>query len=232
MSAKWFVQKEDLVDGPLTAEDVKARLAAGQFMAPHLIWGRGLDHWITLKAWNGDPDLAIQSETDSAPAVWHYANGGQSHGPLMRDELIHTLKDVESLGTVMLWTKGMKEWAPLFEFHDVLTEIGVNKRQFPRADLTGKAIMKGDGATLVAPLVSISEGGFGIQMDNGVVAGQVMSVELHSPAFREVLHAKAEMRYGGLGAIGMKFTYITPETKGAIIQFVRQSQVRFTLKAA
>lgn len=232
MGAKWFVQQNDFVDGPLTSEDVQARLRAGQLLPTHLIWGRGLDQWFTVKAWTADPSLTVQSAQESTPATWHYADAGQSHGPLLREELIQNLKNVDTLGSVMLWTKGMKEWAPLFEFHDILTEIGVNKRQFPRADLTGKAVLKGDGATLVAPLVCISEGGFGVQLDSGVVSGQVLTVELHSPAFREVLHAKAEMRYGGHGVIGMKFTQVSPEAKGAIIQFVRQTQVRFTLKAA
>jgi hypothetical protein len=132
----------------------------------------------------------------------------------------------------MLWTKGMKEWAPLFEFHDILSDIGVNKRQFPRADLTGKAILKGDGVTMVAPLVSISEGGFGVQVDNPALHGQILTAELHSPVFREVLHVKAEMRYASHGVLGMKFTHISPETKGTIIQFVRQNQIRFALKSA
>ena len=232
MGAKWFVQQNELVIGPLTSEDVQTRLRAGQVLPIHLIWGRGLDQWFTVKAWTADPSLTVQSAQEPTPATWHYADSGQSHGPLLREELIQNLKNVDSLGSVMLWTKGMKEWAPLFEFHDILTEIGVNKRQFPRTDLTGKAVLKGDGATLVAPLVCISEGGFGVQLDSGVVAGQVLTVELHSPAFREILHAKAEMRYGGQGVIGMKFTQVSPEAKGAIIQFVRQSQVRFTLKAA
>lgn len=233
MSSQWFVQKDDLVEGPLTTEAVQARATSGQLLSTHLIWGRGLDQWYTLNAWSKDlTGLTAKVKQEPVQEVWHFASGGQSSGPVPREALANELKDLDSLGTVMLWTKGMKEWAPLFEFHDILSEIGVNKRQFPRADLTGKAVMKGDGNTLVAPLVSVSEGGFGIQLDGGLVPGQILTIELHSPAFREVLHAKAEMRYGSKGIIGMKFTQINQETKGAIIQFVRQTQMRFTLKHA
>lgn len=233
MAWKWFVQKDENVEGPLTSEAVQSRLQAGTLSSDHMIWARGNEYWRPLSTWSEDAtELTSVTQISAAPESWHYAIGGQSHGPMPRARLIDELKRVDNLGPVMMWTKGMKEWTPIFEFHDVLTEIGVNKRQFPRADLNGKAVFKGSGATLVAPLISISEGGFGVQLDNGIVAGQNFTVEIHSPSFREVLHAKAEVRYVSNGIVGMKFTNISVETKGLIIQVVRQSQVRFTLKAA
>ncbi len=233
MTGKWFLQKDEKVEGPLSSDDVQARMQSGTLSSSHMIWGRGIEYWRPLSTWSADvTELTSVTQIISAPESWHYAIGGQSNGPMPRARLIEELKRVDNLGPVMLWTKGMKEWTPLFEFHDVLTEIGVNKRIFPRADLDGKAVFKGTGATLVAPLLSISEGGFGVQLESGIVSGQNFTVEIHSPAFREVLHAKAEVRYVGNGVIGMKFTNINVETKGLIIQFVRQSQVRFTLKAA
>lgn len=233
MSRQWFIQKEDFIDGPLSTSDVQTRIQAGQLQDHHLIWGRGMERWYNPATWMAElTNLMTENHQEVVMETWHYAANGQSHGPMNRVLLISQLKDLDSLGNVMLWTKGMKEWAPLFEFHDILTDVGVNKRQFPRADLTGKAILKGSESTLSAPLVSISEGGFGIELEGGVVSGQIVTVELHSPVFRDVLHAKAEVRYTGTGITGMKFTQLSVEARGAIIQFVRQTQVRFTLKTA
>lgn len=228
------MQLNDVIEGPMSTEDVQSRLQAGQLSTQNLIWGPGVDHWQNIQAWvNGLSGMTMNVEQhDHVPEAWHYAFNGQSRGPMLRDVLVGELKALDTLGDVMVWTKGMKEWAPLFEFHDLLQAVGANKRQFPRADLSGKATMKTAGTTLVAQLLSISEGGFGISLESGLVSGESVSVELSSPQFREPLHAKAEVRYIHQGIVGMKFTHVSVETKGAIIQFIKQNQMRFTIKAA
>jgi hypothetical protein len=232
MAWKWFVQKDDFIDGPFTTEEVQHRLSVGQLGKQHLIWAAGLDHWQNLQSWLQNlPTLGMDSNIQPIMEAWHFAVNGQSKGPMTRSELVNQVKDL-GVGDVMVWTKGMKEWAPLYEFHDLLTEIGLNKRQFPRADLDGKAIIKGNGSTLIAPLLSISEGGFGVALENGVVQGENMNVEIQSPVFRESLHCKAEVRYVANHVVGFKFTAINVETKGAVIQFIKQSQNRFTIRAA
>ncbi len=233
MGLNWFVQKEDLVDGPITTEEVQTRLRGGQLSLQNMIWGRGLENWIRLENWQQElPRLATASHAEIQPELWHFAHGGKSHGPFLKGILVNELKILDSLAEVMIWTKGMKEWAPLFEFHDLLSSIGVNKRQFPRADLTGRAVIKTAGSTLIGQLVTISEGGCGVVVNQGLVPGQAFSLELQSPGFRETLHAKAECRYISEGFAGVKFTNISMETKGVIIQFIKQSQTRFVLKAA
>ena len=143
MATKWFVQKDETVDGPLSAEDVKSRVQAGQLTAQHLIWGRGMGAWQKIQWWMGElPNLANAQLSEPVPELWHYAYNGKSLGPFNKAQLVDELKNVANMGEVMVWTKGMKEWAALFEFHELLTAIGVNKRQFPRADLTGKATIK------------------------------------------------------------------------------------------
>lgn len=235
MGLKWFVQKDEVVDGPVTTEDVQARLQAGQLSSHHMIWGKGLESWKRLEWWMHElPRLATSTHIELTPEMWHYALMGKSFGPFVKDAMIHELKACENLGEVMVWTKGMKEWAPLFEFHELLTAIGVNKRQFPRAELSGKCIIKTVESTLVGQLVSISEGGCGVHLQGGLVAGQIVTLELQSESFRDTLHAKAEVRYVSGGIVGLRFSNVSMETKGAIVQYVRlsQTQTRFVLKSA
>jgi hypothetical protein len=234
MSLKWFVQKDDSVDGPMTTEDVQSRLANGQLTSMHMIWGKGLETWIRLESWQQElPQLATAGgATEITPELWHYAHNGKSHGPYSKSQLVEELKNVAGLGEVMIWTKGMKEWAALFEFHDLLSAIGVNKRQFPRAELTGRAVIKVGENTLIGQLVTVSEGGCGIVVDQALAPGQAFTLELQSPSFRDPIHAKAECRYVSEGLAGVRFTHLSSEAKGAIIQLVKQSQTRFVLKAA
>jgi hypothetical protein len=177
--------------------------------------------------------MSEHTVTEVHREIWHYALGGESHGPFQREALVDSLKSLGSLGDVLLWTKGMKEWAPLFEFHEILTAIGVNKRQFPRADITGQVTIKTNtGQVLVAPVLTISEGGMGVQLEaEGLSSGMAVGLEISSPAFRANLHARADVRYVAGGVTGLKFSNVSPEVRGAIISFVRQSQTRFVLKA-
>ncbi len=233
MALMWFVQKDEVVEGPLSADEVQARLQSGQLSAQNMIWGRGMPAWQRVQWWmNEMPRLATAEVAQVVAETWHYALNGKSHGPYVRDAFIHELKHIENLGDVMVWTKGMKEWAALFEFHDLLTSIGVNKRQFPRADLTGRAVLKTDESTLIAPLLTVSEGGCGVGLAAGLVPGQVVTLEMQSPSFREVLNARAEVRYIVEGICGLRFTQMSSETRGAIVQLVRQNQTRFVLKAS
>jgi hypothetical protein len=234
MGWKWFVQSGDRIEGPLTTDEVQTRVHTGQMNPNYMIWGPGAEEWQRISTWSQNIDGMAGTMTMIEPVndTWHYASGGQSKGPMTRENLISQLRTVGNIGEVMLWTKGMKEWAPLFEFHDMLTELGINKRIFPRAELSGKDVIKTAGQTLIAPLFSISEGGFGVQLDGGLVSGETCEVEIQSPSFREPLHVKADVRYSSGGVIGFKFNQLSVETKGSIIQFIRQTQTRFNIKAA
>ncbi len=234
MATKWFVQKDEGVHGPLSEDEVKSRLASGQLTSMHMIWCRGLESWMRLESWQQQlPHLATITHAEPEPETWHYASGGKSFGPFEKVQLVHELKNLESPADVMVWKKGMKEWAPLFEFHDLLTDIGVNKRQFPRADIQGRAVLKTNEQTLIAQLVTISEGGCGLVIDPGLlVPGQPFQLEMQSPAWPSPIHAKAECRYISESFAGVKFTHLSSEAKGSIISFVKQSQTRFVLKAA
>lgn len=231
MSWKWFVKQGERVDGPFTADDVTKKLVSGSLSRQDLIWGPSTESWQNLHAWQAGVEAADNELTEvTVIEAWHFAVDGQSKGPFTREQLLQQLKPLS--GDVMLWTKGMKEWAPLYEFHDFMTELGINKRQYPRAELSGKAVMKTSSSTLIAPLLSISEAGFGVELEGGLVAGEAVTVELQSPAFREPIHAKAEVRHLGVGAIGLKFTQLNMETRSLIIQFIKANQVRFPIKTA
>ncbi len=227
--------KSDQVNGPLSADEMEGLLSQGTLQSTDLVWGMGMPNWISAEAWRQQlPRLkqAPQQDHQDSTDTWHYAVDGKSFGPFTRNTLLAELKVLENVSNVSLWTKGMKEWAGIFEFHDILSDLGVNKRQIPRAEITGKAILKTNGVTLVAQLFSVSEGGFGIRLDAGLVAGQTVQAELQSSVLREPVQARAEVRYTAHGFIGLKFSQLSAEHLALLAQHVRQSQTRFVLKAA
>src|ERR1035437_6129540 len=120
MAWKWFVLSDERIVGPFTTEDVQSHILSGEFAAQSLIWGPGIEEWQNLKLWkNSLTNLGHEGNQESIFEAWHYAVGGQSKGPVSREDLIGQLKELGGVGEVMIWTKGMKEWAPLYEFHDL-----------------------------------------------------------------------------------------------------------------
>src|SRR5262245_33133545 len=103
MVFKWFLYKDENVEGPLTTEDVQDRLQAGKLNASYMIWAKGNETWCSVAQWN--PDSVVQEFTQTqvvqkeAPAeAWHYALNGQSFGPMPRTRLMEELKRVDTLG--------------------------------------------------------------------------------------------------------------------------------------
>lgn len=220
---QWFVLKNEKVTGPFSTEDVKTLAVQGQVQDADLIWGRLQTEWKPLAWWMVElPNLLEQDKAAKDNRQWHYALAGASFGPFSRDDLLKTLKSLPQVHDVLIWTKGMKAWAPIHEFNDVLDAIGINKRQYPRADIAGSVVVKVGTKTITGKLLTISEGGFGADSLQDLVVGQVISVELNCDAFYDPVHAKAEVRYmSESGYIGFKFQSLNNESKGTIVQYVK-----------
>jgi hypothetical protein len=229
----WFVLRNEDVSGPLSTDEVKTMAALGQLVDKDLIWGRLQNEWKPLAWWMIEVgNLIAKNKEVRDPRLWHYAINGASFGPFTRDDLVVQLKDVVLSSDLLLWTKGMKAWAPIFEFNDVLDAIGVNKRQFPRADIEGKLTIKMGTQVLEGTLQTVSEGGFGATGIQGLTVGQVLPVELESDAFYDPLHLKAEVRYiTDSGYVGFKFQNLGSEARSAVVQYVR-GYARTMVKAA
>jgi hypothetical protein len=222
-----------VVTGPFSTDEVKNLATQGEVQDRDMIWGALQSEWRQIGWWMVElPNLLSKTTQVKDPRAWHFAINGTAFGPFSRDDLMMKLRETSLTGDVLLWTKGMKAWAPIFEFNDILDEIGVNKRQFPRADIEGRVNIKAGNQTLDGVLLTISEGGFGADQLGALTPGQVVSVEINSDAFYEPIHAKAEVRYvTDAGYVGFRFQNLNMEGRGAIIQYVRNAGRTFARAA-
>jgi hypothetical protein len=230
---KWFIQSEELVKGPFSAEDVQSRLSNGEFRATDLIWGPAQEDWRQIQWWTSNYANILAGVGQISPTQdWHFSINGQTQGPMTRLELIHNLKTIRPLNDVLLWTNGMVAWVPIYEFSEILTEMGVSRRQFPRAEIIGKSVLKTPTSQFEVELLNVSEGGFAVAMVSGVLPGQIFPAEMISPALKELIHAKVECRYVSNGITGFKFNQISVEQKSLIIQYVNNFMAKSGSKAA
>jgi hypothetical protein len=206
----------------------------GSISGHHLVWGQAMANWSKPKEWLAIlPNLQMSEQpAPRAQQLWHFALNGQSVGPLSRTDLVGQLKLQKNCYDILLWSKGMRSWTPLIEFYDLMDELGLNRRQYPRATINGRIVAKWDDKTAIGTLKMIGEGGFGAVGLTDVSVGQFLSVELHSPQFHEPLYVKAEVRsIDPDGNVGCRFIKMSIEFKSTIIQYVRQAQ-HPTTKAA
>lgn len=231
----WFAFQNEKVLGPFTTEQMRAMVTNGEISGEQRLWGQPMESWCLAKNWLDRLPALENRNRPSEIQEWYFALNGDSFGPFNRATLITELKAHRRANDVMIWTKGMKAWSPIFEFYDLMDAIGINRRAFPRAEIEGRVTIKSGDQVAIGVLEVIGEGGFGAVGLQGLQSGQVISAEIHSKSFPETLHVKAEIRdFTDNGYMGCRFIQISMESKSAIIQYVRQRlQTNVTrLKAA
>jgi hypothetical protein len=226
---------------PIIARAVAAKAAAAETFirnqaAEALTVRRASDSTIeTGAAYLGDETVvraAAEPDTEdvtvvreiSRPAaeLWHYAVDGASFGPFSRPALVIELRRQANPENVSLWTKGMREWAALPEFHDLMNELGVNRRSNPRASIGGTVTIAYDDLKESAPLVSISEGGIRVLCDSQFIAGQILALEIVGEGLSKTVAARAEVRYSADGILGLKFEELDGSARSVIAAYVNR----------
>ena len=224
---KWFVSYNEEVSGPFSTEKVKEMSANGQILPGYLIWSCAQKKWSPLQTWQNELSGILTQHEESLQKQlqnWYYAYEGESYGPMPKEELIAQVAKCEDKQDVALWTEGMSSWKTIFEFNDILKEVGLNRRAHPRADIEGTATIKVDGQTQVAQLRTISPGGCGVTHTNNLSMGQRMHIEIQSEHLFAPLKATAEVRYvSRSGFVGIKFEQIHMESQSAIIEYIKNA---------
>lgn len=233
----WFTYDDENVEGPFTTEDIKRMGQSGELEHSTLVWGKPLVHWKSYSYWMSNLEsLLQQADKMTDNRLWHYAINGESHGPMSRKHLIEALQFLQGdCNDALIWTKGMEAWAPIFEFHDLMDAIGVNRRKYPRAPVNGTVIVHVGEQKVIGQLKAISEGGFGATALNLLSTGMQVNVEIQSDAFPSTIHASVQVRYiSEEGFIGFKFGSINRESQAQIINYVKEtiSAISSQLKVA
>ncbi|OFZ11619.1 MAG: hypothetical protein A2Z20_01215 [Bdellovibrionales bacterium RBG_16_40_8] len=221
---QWFIMQDEKIKGPYAHEEVKALYEGGQITRDCLIWGRSQDNWQGIVLW-----INTQHEEEhemTFEQLWHFAIDGNSKGPLSRKDLVAELRELRYKGEILVWTKGMSAWADIFDFHDLLDEIGINRREHPRAHIAGSVVVKFQDKTMIGLLKTIGPGGFGAtQIDSILTLGQTVTVELKSERLNAPLVAKATVQYASdTGLYGFKFNGINMESRAHIMDYIRRSK--------
>ena len=225
---KWFITQSEKVQGPWSTEQLTNWLKTTQDHNNILIFRRGLTEWLSATQFlSGDMGSKEEPSVQPQPTedtLWHYALEGVSHGPMNRQELVQQLARVKNNASAVLWTRGMKAWVPIYEFSDIMDDVGINRRQYPRITISGTVKIQMEQKSYEGVTQSLSENGFGAQMAlPSLEAGQLISFEIQSPNLSSVLRGRAEVRYvtADLHA-GFKFHLLDSTSRNLIHDILKQ----------
>jgi Tfp pilus assembly protein PilZ len=218
---KWFLYHHGQVKGPFDSAQVQNLPEA----ADSLIWGRGLNEWLSYSRWHTwqqNQEIALETARLRLQRQWRARIVNQDYGPMPYADLIDLLKGRVSYDGVWVWTEGYKEWQPIYVFHKLMDDLGVGRRAHPRVPVSGQVQIKSSRGTFTARAMSLSEGGMGVAEVSGLSVGDSVHVTLKNNSFPQSITASAEVVYIENDRFaGLKFTQISSETKSMIIEYIR-----------
>lgn len=225
MEKIWFIYANEIVSGPFSTDQVKSDLDKGRWNANTTqIWWKGQKEWTYLQSWITNLDQILEgNKAQEQQAVWYAEQHGAQKGPLTKSQLVDFLKGLDDVKSVRLWTVGLNHWSNLFEFHEIISNLGMSKRTFERAPIVGHVSINKNGEIINKTLASVSGGGLGMKHCEDLLPGDILSLAIHSPLLTSPVRATAKVMYiEPNGYAGVQFQSIHIESKTTLMDYVRQ----------
>ncbi len=225
----WFLYSslDQKVSGPFVSNEVHQKISSGEITPECNIWWKGQREWLSVKVWISSGEKILKNQTEkSMSAVWYLDLGGEPVGPLTHKEMIQHLRGNQNLSKVRLWTVGLKNWKSIFEFSEVMDEMGVSRREHARAPLMANIQITRHGdhqAPFKFKVATISVAGVGINSAQELTKGEELQITIACPEFVEPIRARANVIYiSANGNAGIKFQNIQPEIQSLIHDYVKK----------
>lgn len=219
----WFILTEGKVTGPCDQEEIESLLTTAK--EPQ-IWGRGQSEWMTASRWRqalkeGPYSSALAPE---APGLWKIRIGGKEEKPCLYTDLIKYLKTLSDLDSVDVSPHGAtNNWKEVFAYPQIVEELGITRRNFARVPLIGTLTCENDEGEFTCRVISISEGGLGVNDAKNFQIGQQFKATLQSANLFVTIPTTCEVVYvGGDGYAGLRFVGLPTEYKSSIVEYVNK----------
>jgi len=231
--AKWFLFKNENVQGPFETEEIHKLLAENSIESDSLIWGAAQDEWSKLDWWKTHLDsLLNSSKQPKEEKLWHLVIDEVSSGPMKRKELLEKIQAQKDKSNILVWTSGMDDWQPIYSVSDLTNELGITRRKHPRIELNGQIVIQYNDQTMIGQLLTVSAGGCGFLCQADIPVGTTIQIQIKSNEIGREIRAQAELRYTSpKGHSGSLFTAINSEEKSILVDFIRSKNKIFPIAA-
>ncbi len=217
----WFIHYQGQVQGPYDISEVEARLVG---MKECQIWGRGQSEWMTPAKWRASlKDYSHPSAPDEPQGFWKMRVEGREQPPLRYSQLIAELKKMPDLSAVDVCTEASSVWKEVYAIPRIIDDLGISRRSHPRVPIVGTLTCEGPRGDFSCRVISISEGGLGVNDARNLRIGERFQATLTSPNLFITVNTTCEVVYvGNDGYAGLRFVGLPEEFKSSIIEYVRK----------
>ncbi|UOF02014.1 PilZ domain-containing protein [Bdellovibrio reynosensis] len=217
----WFILSEGQTTGPFDQDEIEARL--GSAKDPQ-IWGRGQSEWMTPSKWRQAlNDVGMKVSNAEPPGLWRIRVEGQELPPRKYSELIAHLKTLSDYSFVDISPDEKTPWKEVYSVPRVVEDLGISRRSHPRVPIVGTLACEGPKGSFSCRVISISEGGIGINDARNLQIGERFEGTLTSPNLFITIPATCEVVYvGGDGYAGLRFINLPTEYKSSVIEYVNK----------
>ncbi|MEK2688734.1 PilZ domain-containing protein [Bdellovibrio sp. GT3] len=224
MSKIWFILNEGQVTGPFEPEEIESQIAS---MKEVSIWGRGQGEWETPSKWRAKIKSLppVTAASDQSKTWLTRIEGKPSKTPVVYSDMIAQLKKMTDLSQVDISTDGGRTWKEVYALQQVVDDLGISRRSHPRVPIVGTLEFEPSetSASIKCRVISISEGGLGINDADGLQIGQKFFATLSSPNLYQTITTTCEVVYiGNDGYAGLRFVGLPEEFKSSVIEYVRK----------
>lgn len=222
MSKIWFILHEGQVTGPFEPAEIETKVAS---LNEAQIWGRGHGEWMPPVRWR----QIIKEIAPAGPALdgskmWRIRVDGKPQDVMKYTELMSALKAIKDFTTVDVSSDGGQTWKDVYSVQKIVDDLGISRRSHPRVPIVGTLTFENDrGESLKCRVISISEGGLGVNDAESLQIGQKFYATLTSPNLYVTVTTSCEVVYvGSDGYAGLRFVGIPEEFKSSIVEYVNK----------
>ncbi len=236
MDKCWFFILNENISGPFSTEEIKIKISQAGPEAQCLVWTKGQKQWIPAATWEKDHQqiLKLSPKGPKDAAIWYVGYQENTHGPISHHELIKFLEGIDSFewDAVRVWSAGQDTWSKIFQYSEIIEELGGSRRIHVRAPLKGTVTVNKDGVDQIGRAMTLSLGGIGVSGLRELRSGEVIKLTIKSEDLGLPIYCSAQVRYLTPEEVGLQFQNLHMEFQARILDYVKRFQNSGTTKAA
>lgn len=218
----WFVLTEGQVSGPYDIQEVESRVAS---VKEAQVWGRGQSEWMTPIKWRQSlkDSSQVTVAANEPEGLWKVRVEGKDRPPMKYSALISFLKGMTDYSAVDVCSDNSNVWKEIYSIPRIVDDLGISRRSHPRVPMVGTLACESPKGEFSCRVISISEGGLGVNDAQNLQIGERFKGTLTSPNLFVTINTTCEVVYvGNDGYAGLRFVGLPEEFKSSIIEYVRK----------
>jgi hypothetical protein len=229
MDKCWFLLLNENISGPFAPEEIKSRVSAAGPGAQCLVWTKGQKQWLPAAYWEQNLDKIVSELPKPAHKTeeWYVGHNDHTIGPVSQVEIIKYLRGVDSFewDAIRIWKSGQQNWNKIFQYPDILEEIGGSRRMYVRVPLNAMVVVNHEGEEQIGKATSISLGGMGIVGLKEMKIGHTLKLTIKADEFGQPVYVAAHVRYiTPDGETGCQFQSLNMEFQARIQDYIKKFQ--------